>query len=493
MHRFARVKLALGSVARRMPRATRTAPVIASRRTPDRPASTPRRATATAYSVSHARRQRAEEEAEREHAANERRTVGANCGSRLAKKTAIFGFPRLLSTPCRNARHGRIGAPPNAAACSCGRRRSRPQRLGTEVDEVRGARELQRPEGRLGRAQEAHDARARGDRPDRLPERRRPPSRSAARPPASVLRIVSAVSGPGVQMTTADTARTRRGSRASPEVSPRGALTTSRCPAPALTGVDDDARAPLLLVAVVVWAGSFSVIKALLDDGVAAGDIAILRYAIAAPGFACILWRARGLPGLTRADAARAAAGLLVVVGYHMFLNIGTRYTTAGVAALVVALAPGLTLLSAFALGLDRISMSRRRARGRLRGVVVVVALGAGASLSLREHEGAAHRARRAARVRALQRHPEAAPRSARPARTDRRDEPRRDRRACALRARVDRRDRGRRDRVETRAPPVPRRARHAARLHPLERRTARPRADAGGDVHVRDLTACGA
>ena len=88
-----------------------------------------------------------------------------------------------------------------------------------------------------------------------------------------------------------------------------------------------NARAHLsLLVVVVVWAGSFSVIKELLDDGVAAGDIAILRYAIAAPGFAYILWRARGLPGLTRADAARvAAAGLLVVVGYHMFLNVGER------------------------------------------------------------------------------------------------------------------------------------------------------------------------
>jgi drug/metabolite transporter (DMT)-like permease len=71
-----------------------------------------------------------------------------------------------------------------------------------------------------------------------------------------------------------------------------------------------------LLVVVVVWAGSFSVIKKLLDDGVSASDIAILRYAIAAPGFAYILWRARGLPGLTRADAVRVGlAGLLFVVG----------------------------------------------------------------------------------------------------------------------------------------------------------------------------------
>src|SRR5262245_58293164 len=138
-----------------------------------------------------------------------------------------------------------------------------------------------------------------------------------------------------------------------------------------------------VLAVVVVWAGSFTVIKELLDEGVAAGDIAILRYAIAVPGFAFILWRARGLPGLTRHDAWRvAAAGLLVVVGYHMFLNFGTRDTTAGVAALVVALAPGLTMLLSFALGLDRITM--RRVAGltvAFAGVAIVVALGSGNDL----------------------------------------------------------------------------------------------------------------
>lgn len=150
-------------------------------------------------------------------------------------------------------------------------------------------------------------------------------------------------------------------------------------------------RARLSLVAVVViWAGSFSAIKALLDDGVAAGDIAIMRYAIAAPGFALILWRARGLPGVTRSDAARVlAAGLLVVVGYHMFLNAGTQYTTAGIAALVVALAPGMTMLLAFGLGLDRVR--RRHVVGltvAFVGVAIVVSLGSGSELSLQSAKG---------------------------------------------------------------------------------------------------------
>ena len=159
---------------------------------------------------------------------------------------------------------------------------------------------------------------------------------------------------------------------------------------PALTErVNRRARLAILAV-VVVWAGSFSVIKELLDRGLAAGDIAIVRYAIAAPGFAYILWRARGLPGLTRGDAARvAAAGLAVVVGYHVFLNAGTRYTTSGIAALVVALSPGMTLVLAAILGLDRIGT--RHVVGlavAFVGVAVVVALGTGEGLSLGSAKG---------------------------------------------------------------------------------------------------------
>lgn len=145
-----------------------------------------------------------------------------------------------------------------------------------------------------------------------------------------------------------------------------------------------------LLVVVVIWAGSFSVIKALLDDDVSASDIALLRYAIAAPGFAYILWRARGLPGLTRGDAVRVlAAGMLIVVGYHLFLNVGEQHTTSGIAALVVALAPAMTLILAVMLGLDRIRF--RRVVGlavAFVGVAIVVALGSGNDLSFESAKG---------------------------------------------------------------------------------------------------------
>ena len=81
----------------------------------------------------------------------------------------------------------------------------------------------------------------------------------------------------------------------------------------------DGVGAPALVLVVVFWAASFSAIKALLDRGVAAPDIAILRYVVAAPGFALLLWSVGGLPGLAGRDAVRLAlAGVAVVTGYHV-------------------------------------------------------------------------------------------------------------------------------------------------------------------------------
>ncbi len=145
-----------------------------------------------------------------------------------------------------------------------------------------------------------------------------------------------------------------------------------------------------LLLVVAVWAGAFAAIKALLDHGTPAEDIAILRYLVAAPGFAVLLWLARGLPGLGGGDLVRIlAAGVLVVAGYHLSLNMGQRYTTAGTAALIVALAPALTLGFSVGLGLER--LTGRRTSGlaiAFAGVAVVILLGAGEQLSLERARG---------------------------------------------------------------------------------------------------------
>ena len=138
------------------------------------------------------------------------------------------------------------------------------------------------------------------------------------------------------------------------------------------------------MATVLVWGGSFAAIKALVDHGLATEDIALVRYLIAAPGFLLVLWRAGGLPSLTRAETARiVSAGLMVVAVYHLALNAGERLTTSGTASVVVASAPGMTLALALALGLE--SYVARRVAGlavAFAGVVVVVALGSGQRVS---------------------------------------------------------------------------------------------------------------
>ena len=139
------------------------------------------------------------------------------------------------------------------------------------------------------------------------------------------------------------------------------------------------------IATLVVWASAFSVIKALIDHGVGAEQIALSRYLVAAPGFAFLLWRAGGLPGLDRRDATRLlVAGVVIVAGYHLSLNIGEESTASGVAALIVALSPALTMALAIAFGIERFSL--RVAAGlavAFTGVVVVVGLGSGEEFSL--------------------------------------------------------------------------------------------------------------
>jgi drug/metabolite transporter (DMT)-like permease len=136
---------------------------------------------------------------------------------------------------------------------------------------------------------------------------------------------------------------------------------------------------------VLAWGGSFAAIKALVDHGLHAPDVAIGRYLIAAPGFGIALAAAGGLPGLTRRDAVRVVvAGLFVVAVYHLALNAGERTTTAGTASVVIAAAPAMALTMSLGLGLE--AFSRRRATGlavAFAGVVVVIVLGSGQSVSL--------------------------------------------------------------------------------------------------------------
>src|SRR5512133_4268081 len=93
---------------------------------------------------------------------------GANCGSRLVKKTAIFGLPRLLRRPL----HERRGSQP---LLQRGRWLPRPSERRTqggeaEVEQVRSAGNPDRQERWLLRAQQRHEPGAGGECPDQLPE-----------------------------------------------------------------------------------------------------------------------------------------------------------------------------------------------------------------------------------------------------------------------------------------------------------------------------------
>ena len=122
-----------------------------------------------------------------------------------------------------------------------------------------------------------------------------------------------------------------------------------------------------------------------MDEGLAPEDVALGRYVVAWPGFAWLLWRAGGLPGLRRGDAVRIlVASACGVTAYHLALNAGEQTTSSGVAALIVALGPASTLALSLAVGLE--AFARRRLVGialAFAGVVVVVVLGSGAHFSL--------------------------------------------------------------------------------------------------------------
>jgi drug/metabolite transporter (DMT)-like permease len=141
----------------------------------------------------------------------------------------------------------------------------------------------------------------------------------------------------------------------------------------------------VLLSVVVLWAGAFAAIKQLLDAGLSSPQIAGIRFLMAAPGFAYLLHRAGGLPGIGRRDLVRiAAAGVLWVAVYHLALNQGELHTTAGTSAVIVGTAPGMTLGLAVLLGLERFSGWRLAGLAiAFLGVIVAVTLGSGKSLAL--------------------------------------------------------------------------------------------------------------
>lgn len=149
-------------------------------------------------------------------------------------------------------------------------------------------------------------------------------------------------------------------------------------------------RAHLALVLMVVlWSGAFVGIKAALDTGIGTSDLVIIRFLIAAPAFALIALLRRPL-GITRAALPRLViGGALGVAVYQLTLNEGALRTSAGVASLIIASCPAITLLLARSLGLERLTPARVGGIAMaFAGIAVVAIFAPGQSLELDELAG---------------------------------------------------------------------------------------------------------
>lgn len=138
----------------------------------------------------------------------------------------------------------------------------------------------------------------------------------------------------------------------------------------------------LLIATVVMWGLAFVAIKFMeQEQGVGYVELTLQRFIVAALGFGLLLavlgYRAP-LPRLRgREEWARLMAlAFLGVAGYHLTLNYGEQYTTAGNAAIVIASSPAMTLVLAIHFLGERSGPIRLAGMGlAFAGVLVLVGL----------------------------------------------------------------------------------------------------------------------
>jgi len=137
-----------------------------------------------------------------------------------------------------------------------------------------------------------------------------------------------------------------------------------------------------VLATVVIWSANFVVAKAAVE---ALGPLTFtsLRYIVAtATLFLLVRWRLGPVRPPGRTALVLIGLGMLGFGGYQLLWSIGLTQITAGDSALIVAVAPVLTVLLAGAVGMDRLSAPKLLgALVAFGGVAVVVT--AGQELSL--------------------------------------------------------------------------------------------------------------
>ncbi|SRR5712691_8123480 len=109
-----------------------------------------------------------------------------NWGSRLEKRIAIFGLPRLLKDALAEClpRSHLDGASVSGAILGISGPDRDPDRVSPEVNEITGSDQPNRGEGELRRDEHGRQAEARGERPAPLPDRDTHRGGDAGRPAA---------------------------------------------------------------------------------------------------------------------------------------------------------------------------------------------------------------------------------------------------------------------------------------------------------------------
>lgn len=103
-----------------------------------------------------------------------------------------------------------------------------------------------------------------------------------------------------------------------------------------------------LLVLAMLWGSAFPLIKVGLE-GLSAPSLTLFRFLVASSCFAAYLYlvRARLLPDL-RDVPFFLLLGFLGITVYHLALNFGELFVTAGAASLIIATAPALSAVVAY-------------------------------------------------------------------------------------------------------------------------------------------------
>ncbi len=138
-----------------------------------------------------------------------------------------------------------------------------------------------------------------------------------------------------------------------------------------------------VLGAVAIWSANFVVVKAAID---VFGPLTFTsaRYVIAtATLFLLVRWRLGTVRPPARVALTLVGLGALGFGAYQVLWTLGLTQITAGDSALIIAVAPVLTVLLAGLLGMDRFTAPKLvGALIAFTGVAVVVAAGQGVSIS---------------------------------------------------------------------------------------------------------------